>query len=295
MRRLVCEYYDGFSFGNFVRNYPELRGTVTDLLIGDLFTDRVDEVWGPMESLYPPGKTDDPDLARRDDRRRHPGQGQRAGAAGGPAAVAGMASPFRYSRRVQFAETDLAGIVHFSWMFRYMEEAEHAVWRAAGLSIAERGGALGWPRVAAAFEFRNPCTSRTRFEVIVRLAEVGSRSLQYEHTIVRGDVVIGSGRITTVCVQKAPDGPMRATEIPAGIRAQAARGAADVRPEGRSRRTVNRFRSSPNLTQQNKEAALFERPLSCLKQLSCGYGQIPSHMVAAAHVPHPSVRLLRSR
>ena len=38
MRRLVCEYYDGFSFGQFVRNYPELRGTVTDLLIGDLFT-----------------------------------------------------------------------------------------------------------------------------------------------------------------------------------------------------------------------------------------------------------------
>ena len=56
MRRLVCEYYDGFSFGQFVRTYPELRGTVTDLLIGDLFTDRVDKVWAPMESLYPAGK-----------------------------------------------------------------------------------------------------------------------------------------------------------------------------------------------------------------------------------------------
>jgi len=56
MRRLVCEYYDGFSFGNFVHRYPELRGTVTDILIGDLFTNRVDVVWQPMESLYPPGK-----------------------------------------------------------------------------------------------------------------------------------------------------------------------------------------------------------------------------------------------
>jgi hypothetical protein len=56
MRRLVCEYYDGFSFGAFVRNYPELRGTVTDLLIGDLFTDRVDKVWGPLESLREPGR-----------------------------------------------------------------------------------------------------------------------------------------------------------------------------------------------------------------------------------------------
>jgi flavin-dependent dehydrogenase len=56
MRRLVCEYYDGFSFGQFVRTFPHLQGTITDLLIGDLFTDRVDEVWGPMESLYAPGK-----------------------------------------------------------------------------------------------------------------------------------------------------------------------------------------------------------------------------------------------
>jgi len=56
MRRLVCEYYDGFSFGQFVRRYPHLQGTVTDLLIGDLFTDRVDAVWRPMESLYQPGK-----------------------------------------------------------------------------------------------------------------------------------------------------------------------------------------------------------------------------------------------
>ena len=56
MRRLVCEYYDGFSFGKFVRHYPELRGTITDLLIGDLFTPRVDKVWEPMETLYPPDK-----------------------------------------------------------------------------------------------------------------------------------------------------------------------------------------------------------------------------------------------
>jgi flavin-dependent dehydrogenase len=56
MRRLVCEYYDGFNFGKFVRAFPHLKGTITDLLIGDLFTDRVDTVWGPMESLYPPDK-----------------------------------------------------------------------------------------------------------------------------------------------------------------------------------------------------------------------------------------------
>ena len=51
MRRLVCEYYEGFSFGRFVKTFPHLQGTVTDLLIGDLFTDRVDKVWAPMDSL----------------------------------------------------------------------------------------------------------------------------------------------------------------------------------------------------------------------------------------------------
>lgn len=56
MRRLVCEYYDGFSFGAMIRQFPEMRGTLTDLLIGDLFDDRVDKVWEPLESLYKPGK-----------------------------------------------------------------------------------------------------------------------------------------------------------------------------------------------------------------------------------------------
>jgi flavin-dependent dehydrogenase len=56
MRRLVCEYYDGFSFGNFMKHHPDLRGTVTDLLIGDLFNTRVDKVWAPMEALYAPDK-----------------------------------------------------------------------------------------------------------------------------------------------------------------------------------------------------------------------------------------------
>jgi hypothetical protein len=52
----VCEYYDGFSFGKFIKHHPHLRGKITDLLIGDLFTDKVDDVWGPMEALYPPEK-----------------------------------------------------------------------------------------------------------------------------------------------------------------------------------------------------------------------------------------------
>jgi flavin-dependent dehydrogenase len=56
MRRLVCAYYDGFNFGRFVKAHPDLQGAITDLLIGDLFTDTVDRVWGPLEELRGPGR-----------------------------------------------------------------------------------------------------------------------------------------------------------------------------------------------------------------------------------------------
>ena len=111
----------------------------------------------------------------------------------------------------------MAGIVHFSWMFRYMEEAEHAAWRAAGLSIAGKKGDLGWPRVAASFDFRSPLRFEDEFEVSVRLVEVGTRSLHYEHMISRGDVLVGTGRMKTVCTRTSADGSIRATEIPAEI------------------------------------------------------------------------------
>jgi flavin-dependent dehydrogenase len=51
MRRLVWEFYEGFSFGRFVRKYPHLKGVVTDVLIGDLFKDSIDDLWGPMDEL----------------------------------------------------------------------------------------------------------------------------------------------------------------------------------------------------------------------------------------------------
>ena len=63
---------------------------------------------------------------------------------------------FRYTRKVFFYETDLAGVVHFSCYFRYMEEAEHALWRAAGLTV-DRAGAD-----SAIRECRRPSTTRTR-------------------------------------------------------------------------------------------------------------------------------------
>jgi flavin-dependent dehydrogenase len=51
MKRLVYLFYEGFSFGQFVKKHPHLQRHITDLLIGDLFKDSVDEVWDPMDEL----------------------------------------------------------------------------------------------------------------------------------------------------------------------------------------------------------------------------------------------------
>lgn len=51
MRRLVCEYYDGLSFGRFVKQHPHLKGHLTDMLIGDLFDDHVDELIEPLDRM----------------------------------------------------------------------------------------------------------------------------------------------------------------------------------------------------------------------------------------------------
>ena len=128
-----------------------------------------------------------------------------------------MANEFRYKRRVQFAETDLAGIVHFSNMFRYLDEAEHALWRDAGLSIVQSGSDIGWPRLNAALEFRNPLRFEEEFEVWVRIAELKTRTIEYEFTLVRGKSVIAVGTMTSICVRRQPDGTMRAAEIPSEV------------------------------------------------------------------------------
>ena len=127
--------------------------------------------------------------------------------------------PFIYRRRVQFAETDLAGLVHFTHFFRYMEEAEHALWRAAGMSIARAGEETGWPRLGAAFEFRAPLRFEDEFDVAVRIATVTSRTIQYEFTLTKDGTLIGSGTITTAYVDKR--GPaLKALELPEQVAAR---------------------------------------------------------------------------
>ena len=105
-------------------------------------------------------------------------------------------SEFHYHRRVQFPETDATGIVHFTNFFKYVEEAEHAMWRAAGLSIAPPDSPIGWPRVAASFEFRQALRFEDEFDVHLQIAEKTRKTLRYQAVLRKEGETIAVGSLT---------------------------------------------------------------------------------------------------
>jgi acyl-CoA thioester hydrolase len=129
-----------------------------------------------------------------------------------------MASEYRLRRRVQFYETDAAGIVHFSWFFRYMEEAEHALWREAGLRIHAADGEFGFPRVSTSFDFHSPLCFEQEFDIHIRVTAITRKSIQYSCVLSDGDTKIATGSVTVVCVPRK--GPMASVEIPTEIRSR---------------------------------------------------------------------------
>jgi len=99
-----------------------------------------------------------------------------------------MASRFLLRRRILFHETDLAGIVHFSNFFKFMEEAEHAFLRSVGLSIHPEENwrspiRHGWPRVHADFDFHAPLQFEEEIEIELLVAEVRAKSIRYRCVI----------------------------------------------------------------------------------------------------------------
>lgn len=132
-----------------------------------------------------------------------------------------MSTEFTTTRRVQFAETDMAGIVHFSYFFRYMEECEHAFFRSVGLSVAmqHEGSHLGWPRVAASCDFSGPVRFEDEVELKLRVVKVGDKSFSYEVAFLVAGRRVALGKTTSVCCILA-DGRMQAIPIPPAIRAK---------------------------------------------------------------------------
>ena len=129
-------------------------------------------------------------------------------------------SEYTLRRRVSFHEVDSAGIVHFSVFFRYMEEAEHALWRAAGLSIAARGASVGFPRVSAGFDYHRPLRFEDEFDAHIRIVSMREKSIGYVCTLTKDDEKIATGTLTIVCVSRQADGAMKACPLPPEIAAR---------------------------------------------------------------------------
>jgi YbgC/YbaW family acyl-CoA thioester hydrolase len=133
-----------------------------------------------------------------------------------------MAYEFKITRRAEFSETDMAGIVHYSNFFRYMEAAEHAFFRSLGFSIVTRhvDPPVGWPRVHAHCDYKQPLRFEDEFEVHMLVSEKKSKSLSYVFRFYKLSggtrAEIASGALTVVCVLHE-NGAMKAANIPKEI------------------------------------------------------------------------------
>lgn len=118
-------------------------------------------------------------------------------------------------RRVEFADTDMAGIAHFARFFVFMETAEHELLRALGTEVhsEHEGHPIGWPRVATECEYLAPARFGDVLEIETRVARKGETSLTFEHRFLRRGEVIARGRMTSVCCRLDGEGP-RAIPMP---------------------------------------------------------------------------------
>lgn len=133
-----------------------------------------------------------------------------------------MASEFRARRRIEFYETDMAGIVHFSNYFRFMEATEHAFFRSLDLALhADSEGRMsGWARVEARCEYAAPLHYMDEVEIHLAVSAKTGSSLSYDFAFRRvedGAVeerVLAHGALTVVYVERSSGGAMRAARMP---------------------------------------------------------------------------------
>src|SRR4029078_7098971 len=98
-----------------------------------------------------------------------------------------MITAFVTTRRVEFSDTDAAGIMHFAAFFRMMEQAEHDLLRSVGLSVVshDAAGTISWPRVSAKCDFRAAAKFEDVLQIEVRITRLGERSAAYAHRFLR--------------------------------------------------------------------------------------------------------------
>lgn len=132
-------------------------------------------------------------------------------------------TPFAITRRVEFGDTDMAGIMHFANFFRFMEAAETAFLREKGLTVSWRDndGRFGFPRVTAQCDYHSPALFEDVLTISVTVEAVGKKSVSYrfDFTNQRGEPV-ATGRVTAVFCRTTGPGQIQSLEIPPAIRAK---------------------------------------------------------------------------
>ena len=134
-----------------------------------------------------------------------------------------MACEFKVQRRVEFSETDMAGIVHFANFFRYMETAEHAFYRSLGFSVVlqHHNPPLGFPRVHAECDYLKPLRFEDLVDIHLLVREKKAKALSYlfrfRNLSAEPVVEVARGGLTVVCVAHHANGQMTSVPIPKEI------------------------------------------------------------------------------
>jgi len=132
-----------------------------------------------------------------------------------------MPYEFKQTRRVEFADTDMGGIMHFSNYYRYMEAAEHAFYRSLGLRIHAAGdeSGLGWPRISASCRYKGPLRFDDEVEIHLLVREKRTKTLTYAFVLHRLEngrrSEVARGAMTVISAVLDPvSGTIKAIPIP---------------------------------------------------------------------------------
>ena len=125
----------------------------------------------------------------------------------------------RQQRKVEFADTDMGGIVHFARYLVFMETAEHELLEKAGSCLVSEidGKRVLWPRVAASLQYKSPARFGDTLDIHVKLMRKGRKSLTYFCRIEVEGREIATGEWTTVCCEMEPGKPVRSIPIPPAL------------------------------------------------------------------------------
>lgn len=112
-----------------------------------------------------------------------------------------MSEVFKTERLIEFRDTDMAGIAHFSNFFAYMEQAEHALLRNLNLGVVSEfdGREISFPRVHAECNYRQSIRFEETIEIHVVVEKIGTKSITYGFQFFRDQTPVADGSITVVC------------------------------------------------------------------------------------------------